>query len=162
MNGDSNHAAATEPEWWAMDTDAVMPSADIIAAATRTCAGPTIMAAAGTPMPIAEVTTAELLTTVTFRRITTAPSYYGWAYNPWAAPVAYGWGWGGSPWYGYYGYYFAPAPVYATPSLWITDYLLAANLQAAYDARATAKANAAAAADDDESASSGGGGGEAL
>jgi hypothetical protein len=89
-----------------------------------------------------------------------APAYYGWAYNPWAVPVAYGWGWGGSPWYGYYGYYFTPAPVYASPSLWITDYLLAANLQAAYEARATARANAeAAAAADDESASSGGGGG---
>lgn len=86
-------------------------------------------------------------------------AYYGWAYNPWSAPVAYGWGWGGSPWYGYYGGYFAPAPVYATPSLWITDYLLAANLQAAYAARATVTTNAAAATDDDASASSGGGGG---
>src|SRR5450432_1868461 len=56
-----------------MDTGAVMPSADIIVAATRTCAGATIMAAAATPMPIAEVTTAEWRTTVTFRRITTGP-----------------------------------------------------------------------------------------
>src|SRR5450432_2928936 len=72
-NGDSNHAAATEPEWWDMDTGAVMPSADITAAGTRTCAEATIMAAAATPMPIAEVTTEELLTTVTFRRITTGP-----------------------------------------------------------------------------------------
>lgn len=92
-----------------------------------------------------------------------APVYYGWAYNPWAVPVAYGWGWGGSPWYGYYGYYFTPAPVYASPSLWITDYLLAANLQAAYEARATARANARAdAALDNEEANSGdnSGGGE--
>jgi hypothetical protein len=90
-------------------------------------------------------------------------AYYGWAYNPWATPVAYGWGWGGSPWYGYYGSYFTPAPVYATPSLWITDYLLAANLQAAYDARATANANAAAAAAvDNEEANGGGGGGGAV
>ena len=73
------------------------------------------------------------------------PAYYGWAYNPWAAPVAFGWGWGAAPWYGYYGYYFAPAPVYASPALWLTDYLLAANLQAAYEARAQANANAAAA-----------------
>jgi len=43
------------------------------------------------------------------------------AYNPWAAPVAFGWGWGAAPWYGYYGYYFAPAPVYASPAFWITD-----------------------------------------
>ena len=26
-----------------------------------------------------------------------APGFYGWAYNPWYAPVAYGWGWGSSP-----------------------------------------------------------------
>src|SRR5882757_8265853 len=68
------------------------------------------------------------------------PAYYGWAYNPWPAPVAYGWGWGGSPWYGYYGGYFAPAPVYSYPALWLTDYLLAANLQAAYEAQAAAGA----------------------
>ena len=68
------------------------------------------------------------------------PAYYGWAYNPWPAPVAYGWGWGGSPWYGSYGYYFEPAPVYPYPSLWLTDYLLAANLQAAYEAQAAANA----------------------
>ena len=83
-----------------------------------------------------------------------APGFYGWAYNPWATPVAYGWGWGASPWYGYYGYYFAPAPFYATPSLWLTDYVVAANLQAAYDARAAANASAAAA--EDQSAAAGG------
>jgi hypothetical protein len=60
------------------------------------------------------------------------PAYYGWAYNPWAAPVAYGWGWGGSPWFGFYGPYFAPYPVYAGAAFWLTDYLIAANLQAAY------------------------------
>jgi hypothetical protein len=62
------------------------------------------------------------------------PGYYGWAYNPWAAPVAYGWGWGGSPWYGYYGAYFQPYPVYPYASLWLTDYLIGASLQAAYEA----------------------------
>ncbi len=67
-----------------------------------------------------------------------APSYYypvpfyGWAYYPWGAPVPYGWGWAGDPWYGYYGDYFAPYPVYAGPSPWLTDYLLAQSLQAAY------------------------------
>ncbi|MGB6669528.1 MAG: hypothetical protein WBE73_14365, partial [Candidatus Acidiferrum sp.] len=75
--------------------------------------------------------------------------FYGWAYNPWAAPVAWGWGWGGAPWYGFYGAYFAPAPVYAAPSLWLADYLIAANLQAAYDARVAANAGAAAAAASD-------------
>jgi len=74
------------------------------------------------------------------------PRFYGWAYNPWAAPIAWGWGWGAAPWYGFYAGYFAPAPVYAAPSLWLADYLLAANLQAAYAARAAADANAQAAA----------------
>jgi hypothetical protein len=68
------------------------------------------------------------------------PAYYGWAYNPWPAPVTYGWGWGGSPWYGYYGPYFAPYPVYPTAAFWLTDYLIAANLQAAYAAQQEAAA----------------------
>ncbi len=68
------------------------------------------------------------------------PAYYGWAYNPWPAPVAYGWGWGGAPWYGYYGPYFAPYPVYPTAAFWLTDYLIAANLQAAYAAQQEAAA----------------------
>jgi hypothetical protein len=71
------------------------------------------------------------------------PGYYGWAYDPWPSPVAYGvaaWGWNGSPWYARYGGYFAPYPAYSTASLWLTDYLLAENLQAAYAARAEADA----------------------
>ena len=71
------------------------------------------------------------------------PAYYGWAYNPWPAPVYYGWGWGGAPWYGYYGGYFAPYPVYPSAAFWLTDYLIAANLQAAYQAQAAANAAAA-------------------
>jgi hypothetical protein len=70
------------------------------------------------------------------------PGFYGWAYNPWAAPVAWGWGWGGAPWYGFYGGYFAPYPVYPSAAFWLTDYLISANLQAAYAAQA--EANAAA------------------
>ncbi|MGA8221957.1 MAG: hypothetical protein WB780_09920 [Candidatus Acidiferrales bacterium] len=71
--------------------------------------------------------------------------YYGWAYNPWPGPVAYGWGWGGAPWFGFYGAYFAPYPVYPSAAFWLTDYLIAANLQAAYAAQIAA-ANAAAGA----------------
>jgi hypothetical protein len=65
------------------------------------------------------------------------PRYYGWAYHPWSRPVYYSpaaWGWAGSPWYGAYGGFFTPYPVYATASLWLTDYLIASNLQAAYQA----------------------------
>jgi hypothetical protein len=64
------------------------------------------------------------------------PVYYGWAYNPWPAPVYYGWGWGGSPWYGYYGAYYAPYPVYPSAAFWLTDFMIAATLQAAYESQA--------------------------
>jgi len=60
------------------------------------------------------------------------PRYYGWAYNPWPAPVYYSWGWGGAPWYGYYGPYWAPYPAYPSAAFWLTDFFLAASLQAAY------------------------------
>jgi hypothetical protein len=75
-----------------------------------------------------------------------APAFYGWAYNPWGAPVVYPWGWAGNPWFGYYGVYFTPYPAYATPALWLTDYMVAQTLQAAYLERAAELANAQAAA----------------
>jgi hypothetical protein len=68
------------------------------------------------------------------------PRFYWWAWHPWAAPVYWGWGWYGSPWFVSFGYYFAPAPYYPDASLWLTDYLLAQNLQAAYDAGAAGAA----------------------
>jgi hypothetical protein len=63
------------------------------------------------------------------------PGFYGWAYNPWAAPIAFGWGWGGAPWYGFYGGFFNPYPVYASAAFWLTDYIISQDLQAAYAAR---------------------------
>jgi hypothetical protein len=72
------------------------------------------------------------------------PAYYGWVYNPWAAPITFGWGWGGNPWYGYYGAFFTPYPVYASASLWLTDYMISQSLQAAYQAQVDAKIQAAA------------------
>jgi hypothetical protein len=72
-------------------------------------------------------------------------AYYGWAYNPWPAPIAYSWGWGGNPWYGYYGAFFTPYPVYATASLWLTDYLISQSLAAAYQAQVDAQIAAASA-----------------
>jgi hypothetical protein len=71
------------------------------------------------------------------------PSFYAYAYNPWARPVVYTWGWSRSPWYGYYGGYFTPYPTYASPSLWLTDYLIAATLESAYQERMAANAMAA-------------------
>ena len=75
------------------------------------------------------------------------PVFYSWAYRPWGAPVYWGvgiggWGWG--PWYGYYGGYFAPYSVYPSAAFWLTDYVIAANLQAAYESRAEANAEARA------------------
>jgi hypothetical protein len=66
-----------------------------------------------------------------------SPYYYGWLYNPWA-PFAYGWGWAGDPWYGYYGYYFAPYPMYPSASAWLTDYMISSDLEAAYAAHTEA------------------------
>jgi hypothetical protein len=63
------------------------------------------------------------------------PGFYGWAYNPWAAPISFAWGWGAAPWYGFYGGFFNPYPVYASAAFWLTDYIIAQDLQAAYAAR---------------------------
>jgi len=57
------------------------------------------------------------------------PLFYGWAYNPWPAPVAFAWGWYGAPWYRPYGYYFVPYAVYPAPAFWLTDYAIAGSLQ---------------------------------
>ena len=64
--------------------------------------------------------------------------FYGYVAAPWAAPVVFSWGWGARPWYGYYGWYFRPYPVYASPALWLTDYLIAESLAASYDAQVAA------------------------
>lgn len=72
------------------------------------------------------------------------PVFYGWAYEPWPGPVRYRWGWYNDPWYGYYGPYFAPYPVYPSASLWLTDFLLSETLRLAYQAHEEAAANEAA------------------
>jgi hypothetical protein len=87
------------------------------------------------------------------------PGYYGWVYDPWGAPVPYAWGWAGDPWYGYYGGYFAVAPVYGGASLWLTDYVIAQNLQAAYQAQADANGGAPPPADSGEQSGYAGGAG---
>ena len=68
------------------------------------------------------------------------PAFYGWVYNPWLNPVYYRWDWMAASWYAPYGYYFTPAPYYPVASLWLTDYLLAESLRAAYDAGAASAA----------------------
>ena len=68
------------------------------------------------------------------------PSFYAWAFNPWTRPISYTWGWMRDPWYGFYGGYFVPYPSYVSPTLWLTDYLIASTLQAAYEERIAAAA----------------------
>ena len=72
------------------------------------------------------------------------PAFYGWVYNPWRARVYYRWPWFVSrpAWYVYWGPYFAPAPFYPSAAFWLTDFLLANSLQAAYEAGREAQANA--------------------
>ena len=69
-----------------------------------------------------------------------APAFYGWAYNPWIAPVPYAWGFVGNPWYGFYGAYFTPYPVYPSASVWLADYLISQSLAANYAAQQAAAA----------------------
>ncbi len=66
-----------------------------------------------------------------------SPVFYGWAYRPWGAPVAFRWGWMGAPWYSWYGGYFVPAPYYPSPAYWLADYLIATQLALAYQDRGT-------------------------
>ena len=70
--------------------------------------------------------------------------FYGWAYNPWAAPITFGWGWAGNPWFGFYGGYFQPYPVYPSAAFWLTDYIVSQDLQAAYAAHQEAQEEAGA------------------
>lgn len=63
------------------------------------------------------------------------PAFYGWAYYPWGAPVVYGWPWMAEPWYGFYGPYFAVAPLYPSPAFWLTDYFLSQTLALAYQSQ---------------------------
>src|ERR1039458_3334423 len=71
-----------------------------------------------------------------------APGFYAWAYNPWARPVVYNWGWGGSPWVGFYGGWFTPYPTYTNATFWLTDYVLSMTLQQAYQDRMPAQSAA--------------------
>jgi len=71
--------------------------------------------------------------------------FYYWASTPWTAPVTFRWGFVASPWYSYYGFYFTPAPIYPTASLWLTDYLISESLAIAYQAQPDAAAQMQAA-----------------
>ena len=53
---------------------------------------------------------------------------------------AYSWGWEAQPWYPIYGVAFTPYPVYTSPDLWMTDYIIAQSMQTAYQAQTAAPA----------------------
>ena len=69
------------------------------------------------------------------------PGFYAWASNRWSRPVRYApaaWGWADAPWFRAYGVYFTPYPEYRAPAFWLTDYVVAANLQVGFQARVEA------------------------
>src|SRR5215469_1374313 len=67
-------------------------------------------------------------------------AFYAWALAPWPRPVTYAWGWQVQPWYPMYGNLFTPYPVYTSPDLWMTDYIIAQSMQTAYQAQTAAPA----------------------
>ena len=74
------------------------------------------------------------------------PAFYGWAHKPWPAPVYWSvgaWGWGGH-WWGSYARWWNPYPRYGGPASWLTDYIIAQQLQAAYAAQEETDADAGA------------------
>jgi len=71
-------------------------------------------------------------------------AYYAWALAAWPHPVTYTWGWQVQPWYPMYGSLFTPYPVYTSPDLWMTDYIIAQSMQTAYQAQTVATATAPA------------------
>ncbi len=70
--------------------------------------------------------------------------YYAWALAAWPHPVRYSWGWQVQPWYPMYGPLFTPYPVYTSPDLWMTDYIIAQSMQTAYHAQTVAPPSAPA------------------
>ena len=76
----------------------------------------------------------EIYTPVRYYR----PGFYAYVFNPWPSPIAWTLGWGGSPWYGYYGGYFVPYTYYRSPAMWLADFFIASTLQAAYQERLAA------------------------
>ena len=66
------------------------------------------------------------------------PIFYDWVFAPWRTGVYFHWGWYGSPWYAYYGPYFTPYGVYPAAPFWLTDYMLAWELERDYRDRLAA------------------------
>ena len=69
-----------------------------------------------------------------------APGYYAWAASPWSGPASIQVGFTSQAWYPVYGQTFTPYSTYASPDQWMTDQMLASNMQQAYDASHDAQA----------------------
>jgi hypothetical protein len=54
-------------------------------------------------------------------------------------PIRYAWEWRSAPWFRVYGTYFVPSPTYVSAQSWLTDYLIATSLAAAYAAQVRAQ-----------------------
>ena len=65
-------------------------------------------------------------------------AYYAWTLAAWPRPISYTWDWQVQPWYRTYGSQFTPYPVYTSPDLWMTDYIIAQGMQTAYQAQTVA------------------------
>jgi hypothetical protein len=77
-----------------------------------------------------------------------SPEVYQWATTRYSAPLVPSWNYvtSPSPWFAYYRGYFTPEPAYTSPAFWLTDFVLATSLIAAYNAHPPAAAGQAAAA----------------
>jgi hypothetical protein len=84
-----------------------------------------------------------------------SPGFYGYAYNPWADPLAYDFGWAGEPWYGGPNPYFGAYAVYPSAAYWLTDYIVGQTLSGAFQMREDALSNGDADYAMDASASDG-------
>ena len=76
-----------------------------------------------------------------------SPAYYGWAVQPWSSPVVIQMGFAQQPWYSTYGSTFVPYQQYQSADQWMTDQILAQNMQQAYNAGLQAGAQGSAVAD---------------
>ena len=68
-------------------------------------------------------------------------AYFAWTLAAWPRPISYTWGWEVQPWYPTYGSQFTPYPVYTSPDLWMTDYIIAQSMRTAYQAQTVAPAS---------------------
>ncbi len=70
-----------------------------------------------------------------------SPGFYAYAFNPWADPLAYDFGWAGEPWYGGPNPYFGAYAMYPSAAYWLTDYIVGQTLSAAFQIHQDALAN---------------------